>query len=43
MEIDERTLRATFRFAGRLRGRCTTIDLLEGQSALGEAIEMILT
>jgi glycerol-1-phosphate dehydrogenase [NAD(P)+] len=42
LEIDEPTLRATFRFASRLRARYTTIDFLEGQGALGRAIDAML-
>lgn len=41
LDVDERTLRATFRYAGRLRARYTTIDFLEGQGALDEAINAI--
>jgi glycerol-1-phosphate dehydrogenase [NAD(P)+] len=37
--IDERTLRATFRFSNRLRARYTTVDFLEGQGRLGQAID----
>ena len=42
LEIDERTLRATFHFASRLRARYTTIDFLEGQATLDPAIDAIL-
>ncbi len=42
LEIDERTLRATFHFASRLRARYTTIDFLEGQGTLDPAIDAIL-
>jgi glycerol-1-phosphate dehydrogenase [NAD(P)+] len=42
LDIDERTLRATFRHATRLRARYTTIDFLEGQGALEPAIEAML-
>jgi glycerol-1-phosphate dehydrogenase [NAD(P)+] len=41
--IDERMLRATFRYATRLRARYTTVDFLEGQGALEEAIEVAFT
>jgi glycerol-1-phosphate dehydrogenase [NAD(P)+] len=40
--IDARTLRATFRYATRLRARYTVIDLLEGQGVLEQAIEASL-
>ncbi len=40
--VDDRMLRATFRFASRLRARYTTIDFLEGQGRLEDAIETIL-
>jgi hypothetical protein len=39
LEIDEPTLRATFRYATRLRARYTTVDFLEGQRRLEAAIE----
>jgi len=39
LDIDERTLRATFRYSNRLRARFTTVDFLEGQQALEPAIE----
>jgi glycerol-1-phosphate dehydrogenase [NAD(P)+] len=39
LEINERMLRAAFRFAGRLRARYTTLDFLEGQGELAPAIE----
>jgi glycerol-1-phosphate dehydrogenase [NAD(P)+] len=42
LDVDERMLRATFRFAGRLRARYTVIDFLEGQGRLGEAIDAVL-
>jgi glycerol-1-phosphate dehydrogenase [NAD(P)+] len=38
--VDERTLRATFRYSNRLRARYTTVDLLEGQGALEPAIKI---
>jgi glycerol-1-phosphate dehydrogenase [NAD(P)+] len=37
--VDERTLRATFRYSNRLRARYTTVDFLEGQGVLERAIE----
>jgi hypothetical protein len=37
--IDADTLRATFRFATRLRARYTTVDFLEGQRLLDEAVD----
>jgi glycerol-1-phosphate dehydrogenase [NAD(P)+] len=40
--IDERTLRATFRFSNRLRARYTTVDFLEGQARLEEAIDLAI-
>jgi glycerol-1-phosphate dehydrogenase [NAD(P)+] len=42
LEVDESALRATFRFATRLRARYTTVDFLEGQGVLGDAIEAML-
>jgi glycerol-1-phosphate dehydrogenase [NAD(P)+] len=42
LDVDEETLRATFRYAGRLRARYTVIDFLEGQQALDESIEAML-
>lgn len=39
VEVDLATLRATFRFASRLRARYTVIDFLEGQEKLEQAIE----
>ncbi len=42
LEIDETTLRATFRFATRLRARYTAVDFLEGQGVLGAAIDAML-
>ena len=41
--IDEATLRATFRYATRLRARYTAIDFLEGQGALEGALDAMLT
>jgi glycerol-1-phosphate dehydrogenase [NAD(P)+] len=43
LEIDEPTLRATFHYASRLRARYTTIDFLEGQGALDDAIDDMLS
>jgi glycerol-1-phosphate dehydrogenase [NAD(P)+] len=40
VDVDERTLRATCRHASRLRARYTTVDFLEGQGILDEAIEV---
>jgi glycerol-1-phosphate dehydrogenase [NAD(P)+] len=42
LDVDETTLRATFRYASRLRARYTVIDFLEGQGALDEAIDAAL-
>jgi glycerol-1-phosphate dehydrogenase [NAD(P)+] len=42
LDVDEPTLRATFRHATRLRARYTTVDFLEGQGALDPAIEAML-
>jgi glycerol-1-phosphate dehydrogenase [NAD(P)+] len=36
------TLRATFRFANRLRARYTVLDFLQGQGGLGEALDAVL-
>lgn len=40
--LDEATLRATFRWANRIRSRYTVLDFLEGQGRLGEAIDAVL-
>jgi glycerol-1-phosphate dehydrogenase [NAD(P)+] len=40
--VDESTLRATFRYASRLRARYTAIDFLEGQEALEAALEAMI-
>ncbi len=40
--VDERMLRATFRYANRLRARYTVLDFLEGQGLLEQAIEAML-
>ncbi|MFL5822748.1 MAG: iron-containing alcohol dehydrogenase [Solirubrobacteraceae bacterium] len=40
--VDEAMLRATFRYATRLRARYTVIDLLDGQGMLDRAIEAML-
>jgi glycerol-1-phosphate dehydrogenase [NAD(P)+] len=42
LDVDERTLRATLRYASRLRARYTVIDFLEGQGVLEDAIEEVL-
>jgi len=42
LDVDERTLRATLRFATRLRARYTVVDLLEGQELLEDAIDAVL-
>ena len=42
LELDRRTLVATFRHSTRLRARYTSVDLLEGQGLLNEAIEAVL-
>ncbi len=42
LDVDEPTLRATFHYASRLRARYTTIDFLEGQGALDEAVDAML-
>lgn len=39
---DSAALRATFRYAGRLRARYTVLDFLEGQGALEEALDAVL-
>jgi glycerol-1-phosphate dehydrogenase [NAD(P)+] len=39
LDIDQQTLRATFRYASRLRARYTALDFLEGQGVLEQAIE----
>ena len=41
-DVDSRTLAATFRYANRLRARYTTLDFLEGQGMLDEALEATL-
>jgi glycerol-1-phosphate dehydrogenase [NAD(P)+] len=38
--VDEAVLRATFRYSNRLRARYTTVDFLEGQGLLEQAIEI---
>jgi hypothetical protein len=40
--LDADTLRATFRYATRLRARYTVLDFLEGQGVLEEAVEAAL-
>ena len=42
LDVDERMLRATFRYASRLRARYTVIDFLEGQRALDEGLTAML-
>jgi glycerol-1-phosphate dehydrogenase [NAD(P)+] len=42
MGLDRDTLRATFRYATRLRARYTAVDFLEGQGVLEEAVEAAL-
>jgi glycerol-1-phosphate dehydrogenase [NAD(P)+] len=42
LEIDAASLKATFRFANRMRSRYTVLDLLEGQGRLEEAIDAVL-
>lgn len=42
LDLDQETLRATFRYASHLRARYTTIDFLEGQGALEGALEQLL-
>ena len=42
LEVDEATLRATFRYATRLRARYTVIDFLERQGALDAGLEAML-
>ena len=39
LDVDARTLRATFRYASRLRARYTVIDFLEGQGVLDDALD----
>jgi hypothetical protein len=42
LDIDARTLRAAFRYSNRLRARYTTVDFLEGQGLLEDAIDAML-
>jgi glycerol-1-phosphate dehydrogenase [NAD(P)+] len=42
IDVDAETLRATFRYANRLRARYTVLDFLEGQGALAEALDVAL-
>jgi glycerol-1-phosphate dehydrogenase [NAD(P)+] len=42
LDVDQRTLLATFRYASRLRARYTVIDFLEGQGALEEALARMI-
>ncbi len=39
--VDAETLRATFHYASRLRARYTTIDFLESQGVLDEAVDLM--
>lgn len=41
--LDEATLRATFRYATRLRARYTAIDFLEGQGALEHGLDAAIS
>lgn len=41
LDVDVEMLRATFRHATRLRARYTTVDFLEGQGRLEQAIEQL--
>jgi glycerol-1-phosphate dehydrogenase [NAD(P)+] len=41
LDVDVATLRATFRWANRLRSRYTVLDFLEGQGRLDEAIDAV--
>jgi glycerol-1-phosphate dehydrogenase [NAD(P)+] len=40
--VDAGMLRATFRYANRLRARYTVLDFLQGQDALDEALDAVL-
>jgi hypothetical protein len=40
--LDAATLRASLRWANRIRPRYTVLDFLEGQGRLDEAIEAVL-
>jgi glycerol-1-phosphate dehydrogenase [NAD(P)+] len=42
LDVDETMLRATFRYATRLRARYTTLDFLEGQRILEQVIDWML-
>jgi glycerol-1-phosphate dehydrogenase [NAD(P)+] len=42
LDVDEPMLRATFLYASRLRARYTTLDFLEGQGMLEQAIDWML-
>jgi glycerol-1-phosphate dehydrogenase [NAD(P)+] len=42
LDVDARTLRATFHYASRLRARYTVIDFLEGQGVLEDALDETL-
>ena len=41
--LDAATLKATFRWANRIRVRYTVLDFLEGQGRLDEAIEFAIS
>ena len=41
--LDASTLKATFRWANRIRARYTVLDFLEGQGRLDEAIDAVLS
>jgi len=42
LDLDEATLKKSFRWANRIRPRYTVLDFLEGQGRLEEAIEVVL-
>lgn len=42
LDLDARTLRATFHYAGRLQARYMVIDFLERQGMLEEALDAML-
>ena len=41
--LDVATLKATFRWANRIRARYTVLDFLEGQGELDEAIDAMIS
>jgi hypothetical protein len=43
LDLDASTLKATFRWANRIRARYTVLDFLEGQGRLDEAIDAVLS